>query len=123
MKEEIEHFKVAQDLVDYLEKFERFRLKRFIQTSENDFYVGTEMEFFFIENEKHKTYYHKGLDMYVTGTIDYITMRDVNNGSSRRIKTTYKSLKHFLKDYEPIVLEKEIYKIKAKLFNFEIIIR
>lgn len=122
-KEQVEHFKVPQDFRDYLEKYQYFRLKRAIRTSENVFYVGTEMKFSFIENEEHNSYYHTGLDMYVTGTVDYITMSDTNDLLFRRVKSTYKSLDHFLKDYEPITIEKEKFKFKAKLFNFELIIK
>jgi hypothetical protein len=116
----IEEFVTPPDLLECLDKYQKFRVKRHLSTMERDFYVGTEISYHYIEKREHKSYYHSALEMFIDKSVEYIVFSD---GLLHNLTCVYPSLEAFLKDFEPITVEQEKFRFKAKLWGMEIIIK
>lgn len=104
--------KINQELIKHIEKYKWFSLLRFVQTPENKFYVGTQFRINEISIRENIGYF-KPLDIQYTGTVEYVIMQSEKGNLFEKY---YKSIEDFSKDFEPILEQKNIFKI----FNYSI---
>lgn len=124
MKESIKEFRIPKGVLEYLKLYERFRIKKFVGTIENKFYVGEEVSFSGTQKlECFGNGYNKPLDRIVHGDVEYVRFRGVNDNFRKEFITIIQSVEDLLKQFEPIIVKEEDFKFKLKLGKLEIIFK
>lgn len=121
MKKALEEFKIPQDVKEFAKKYNRFKIKNFLETSVGKFYVDSEVRYLgCIVHPKSGNGYNPILDRIVNNTIEYIRFSKLESQSFEQIDFIFETVEDLLKELEPIKEVKKDFKLKIKIGKLEI---
>lgn len=124
MKSSLSHFDIPEEVKAYLKKYDRFRAKRFFESSMGKFYVGTEVRYMGCTKLKQGgNGWNPVLNRIVSGETEYVKFTKSESSGFEDIVFIFESLEDLLDDFEPVTDFKKEFKFRLKIGKLEIVIR